>query len=140
MKVVKLSQKATLPTRGSSFSAGLDLYSTISGTLQPLERVLIPLDISIELPDDTFGHILSRSGLSVKHGIHVGAGVIDEDYRGNVAVLLFNLGNTPFEYKVGDRIAQLVVKKYERVEVIEEEFIHLKKSERDKNGFGSTGV
>jgi dUTP pyrophosphatase len=140
MKVVKLSQKATLPTRGSSFSAGLDLYSTISGTLQPLERVLIPLEISIELPDGTFGHILSRSGLSVKHGIHVGAGVIDEDYRGNVAVLLFNLGNTPFEYKVGDRIAQLVVKKYERVEVIEEEFIHLKKSERDKNGFGSTGV
>jgi len=125
MKVVKLSQKATLPTRGSSFSAGLDLYSTISGTLQPLERVLIPLDISIELPDGTFGHILSRSGLSVKHGIHVGAGVIDEDYRGNVAVLLFNLGNTPFEYQVGDRIAQLVVKKYERVEVIEEEFIHL---------------
>jgi dUTP pyrophosphatase len=139
LKVVRLSDRATLPSRGSTFSAGLDLYSTLSGVLQPLERVLIPLDIAIELPESTFGHVLSRSGLSVKHGIHVGAGVIDEDYRGNVSVLLYNLGNKPFEYNIGDRIAQLVIKKYESVNVVEGEYVNLKKSLRDQNGFGSTG-
>ena len=139
LKVVRLSDRATLPSRGSTFSAGLDLYSTLSGVLQPLERVLIPLDIAIELPESTFGHVLSRSGLSVKNGIHVGAGVIDEDYRGNVSVLLYNLGNKPFEYNIGDRIAQLVIKKYESVNVVEGEYVNLKKSLRDQNGFGSTG-
>lgn len=139
MKVVKLSSDAILPKRGSEFSAGLDLYSTLSYLLPPHERILVPLDIAIELPDNTYGHILPRSGLALKNGIHIGAGVIDEDYKGNVGVLLFNLSEDHFQINKGDRIAQLVVKKYEKVDVIESEFVSLKNTERGVGGFGSTG-
>ena len=138
MSVTLLSNSAFLPKRGSDFAAGLDLYSPISGTVEPSQRLLIPLDISIELPKRTFGHILPRSGLALKNGIHVGAGVIDEDYIGNVGVLLFNLGNEPFVFKVGDRIAQLVIKSYENVTLVQKE--QLAESERGNGGFGSTGV
>jgi dUTP pyrophosphatase len=137
MQVSKLSLHAIIPTRGSEYSAGIDLYSPISGTLQPLQRLLVPLDISIRLPEQTFGHILPRSGLALKYGIHVGAGVIDEDYRGNVGVLLFNLSDKPFEFNKGDRIAQMVVKKYEKVEIDEVEM--LDETKRGKGGFGSSG-
>jgi dUTP pyrophosphatase len=88
------------------------------------------------LPVQTFGHILPRSGLALKNGIHVGAGVIDQDYRGNVGVLLFNLGSEPFTIKKGDRIAQMVIKKYESVEIVEG---GLSSSSRGDGGFGSTG-
>ena len=138
MSVTLLSNSAFLPKRGSDFAAGLDLYSPVSGTIEPLQRLLVPLDISIELPKGTFGHILPRSGLALKNGIHVGAGVIDEDYRGNVGVLLFNLGNTPFVFKAGDRIAQLVIKSYENIVLVQKE--KLDESERGNGGFGSTGV
>jgi dUTP pyrophosphatase len=138
MSVTLLSNSAFLPKRGSDFAAGLDLYSPVSGTIEPLQRLLVPLDISIELPKGTFGHILPRSGLALKNGIHVGAGVIDEDYRGNVGVLLFNLGNTPFVFKAGDRIAQLVIKSYENIVLVQKE--KLDDSERGNGGFGSTGV
>jgi dUTP pyrophosphatase len=138
MSVTLLSNSAILPKRGSELAAGLDLYSPVSGTIEPLQRMLVPLDISIELPKGTFGHILPRSGLALKNGIHVGAGVIDEDYRGNVGVLLFNLGNTPFVFKAGDRIAQLVIKSYENVNLVQK--AKLDDSQRGSGGFGSTGV
>ena len=138
MSVTLLSNSAILPKRGSELAAGLDLYSPVSGTIEPLQRMLVPLDISIELPKGTFGHILPRSGLALKNGIHVGAGVIDEDYRGNVGVLLFNLGNTPFVFKEGDRIAQLVIKSYENVNLVQKD--KLDDSQRGNGGFGSTGV
>jgi dUTP pyrophosphatase len=138
MSVTLLSNSAILPKRGSELAAGLDLYSPVSGTIEPLQRILVPLDISIELPKGTFGHILPRSGLALKNGIHVGAGVIDEDYRGNVGVLLFNLGNTPFVFKAGDRIAQLVIKSYENVNLVQK--AKLDDSQRGNGGFGSTGV
>lgn len=138
MFVKRLSQDAFLPTRGSSESAGLDLYSPIDTVIEPGKRLLIPLDISISIPSSTYGHILPRSGLALKWGIHVGAGVIDSDYRGNVGVLLFNLGELPFVVKRGDRIAQMVIKPYEKVEV--EEVEEIDDTERGKGGFGSTGV
>ena len=137
MSVTRLSSSAILPTRGSSFAAGLDLYSPTTGTVEPLQRLLVPLDIAIELPEGTFGHILPRSGLALKYGIHIGAGVIDEDYRGNVGVLLFNLGDKPFTFNKGDRIAQLVIKKYESELLIEKEV--LEESSRGNGGFGSSG-
>ena len=88
--VSKLSDTAIIPKRGSTYAAGLDLYTPTSGVVQPGKRLLVNLDIAIELPSGTFGHILPRSGLALKNGIHIGAGVIVEDYRGNVGVLLFN--------------------------------------------------
>lgn len=138
MLVKKLSPLANLPTRGTPFAAGLDLYSPIAGVIPPSARLLIPLDISIVLPEGTYGHILPRSGLALKKGIHVGAGIIDEDYRGNVGVLLFNLNNEPFVFEAGERIAQMVVKSYEKVDVIEMDDI--KPSTRGEGGFGSTGI
>jgi dUTP pyrophosphatase len=136
MLFTKLSPNAIAPTRGSYLAAGLDLYTPISGTVLPQQRLLVPLDISIQLPIGTYGHILPRSGLALKHGIHIGAGVVDEDYRGNVSVLLMNLGDQPFTFKEGDRIAQMVIKKYESVNVIES---IVDDSQRGAGGFGSSG-
>lgn len=137
LKVLRLSDKGFLPKRGTPYSAGLDLFSPIDTEVQPGSRLLVKLDISIELYDGTFGHILPRSGLSLKNGIHIGAGVIDSDYRGNVGVLLFNLSNDTFVINRGDRIAQLVVKKYEMVEP--EEIFENNETGRGDGGFGSTG-
>ena len=138
MHVVRLSSDAILPTRGSVLAAGLDLYAPIAGSIPPHSRLLVPLNVAITLPRGTFAHVLPRSGLAVKHGIHVGAGVIDEDYRGNVGVLLMNLSDTVFSFAKGDRIAQLVVKRYESVEVIET--TQLEATDRGTGGFGSSGL
>ncbi len=136
MLFTKLSPNAIAPTRGSQFAAGLDLYAPIAGTVLPQQRLLVPLDISIQLPIGTYGHILPRSGLALRHGIHIGAGVVDEDYRGNVSVLLMNLGDKIFDFQAGDRIAQMVIKKYESVNVIES---IVDDSQRGAGGFGSSG-
>ena len=138
LKVVRSSPDAYLPTRGSEKAAGLDLYTPRNVIVPARGRTIIPLDICIELPENTFGHVLPRSGLAVKQGIHVGAGVIDEDYRGNVGVLLFNLSDNDVEFKKGERIAQLVIKKYESVTV--EEHAHLSSTVRSGQGFGSSGL
>jgi len=138
MQVVRLSLNGHVPKRSSPGSAGLDLVSPVSATLSPMQRLLVPLDIIIKLPKGTYGHILPRSGLALKHGIHIGAGVIDEDYRGNVGVLLWNLSDTPFSFKKGDRIAQLVVKPYVSVEP--EETDVLEDTFRGVGGFGSSGL
>jgi dUTP pyrophosphatase len=138
LKVVRSSPDAYLPTRGSEKAAGLDLYTPRNVIVPARRRLIIPLDICIELPENTFGHVLPRSGLAVKQGIHVGAGVIDEDYRGNVGVLLFNLSDYDVEFKKGERIAQLVIKKYESVTV--EEHADLSSTVRSGKGFGSSGL
>lgn len=137
LRVRRLSDLAFIPKRGTSQSAGLDLFSPIDTVVPPQDRILVKLDISIELDNGTFGHILPRSSLSLKNGIHIGAGVIDSDYRGNVGVLLFNLSNEPFYINRGDRVAQLVVKRYEIVDP--EEVFETSDTDRGVGGFGSTG-
>ena len=137
--VSKLSDSAIIPKRGSEYAAGLDLYSPTCGIIESGKRLLVKLDIVIELPCGTFGHILPRSGLALKNGIHVGAGVIDEDYRGNVGVLLFNLSDELYVFNAGDRIAQLVVKPYVRVNLFENDLNNLNESQRGSGGFGSSG-
>ena len=136
-KVRRLNNTSFIPKRGTPFSAGLDLFSPIDAVIMCGERLLVKLDISLELESGTFGHILPRSSLALKNGIHIGAGVIDSDYRGNVGVLLFNLSNEPFRISRGDRIAQLVVKRYEIIEP--EEVFDSSETERGMGGFGSTG-
>lgn len=137
LRIRRLSEVALIPKRGTTYAAGLDLFSPLDCVVMPNQRLLVKLDISLELENGTFGHILPRSSLSLKNGIHIGAGIIDSDYRGNVGVLLFNLSDQPFIVSRGDRIAQLVVKRYEIVEP--EEVFEISETERGLGGFGSTG-
>ena len=137
LPVKKVSERGFLPSRSSDHAAGLDVYAACGGTIASMDRMLVPLDISIACPPGTYGHLLPRSGLAVKHGIHIGAGVIDEDYRGNVSVLLCNFGKEEFTFRSGDRIAQLVIVPY--VTVTPEEKI-LSPTARGSGGFGSTGI
>ncbi|KAM6181060.1 deoxyuridine 5'-triphosphate nucleotidohydrolase, mitochondrial [Erethizon dorsatum] len=137
LRFVRLSEHATAPTRGSARAAGYDLYSAYDYTIPPMEKALVKTDIQIALPSGCYGRIAPRSGLAAKHFIDVGAGVIDEDYRGNVGVVLFNFGKEKFEVKKGDRIAQLICERIYYPEI--EEVQGLDDTERGSEGFGSTG-
>ena len=140
LRVKKLSEKATLPTRGSPLSAGYDLSSAEDKVIAPGARAIVKTDLSIACPEGTYGRVAPRSGLTVKKGIHVGAGVIDADYRGPVGVVLFNLGQEDFTIKEGDRIAQLILEEVKMVPVVDVGEADLDVTERGAGGFGSTGV
>ncbi|KAG9243919.1 dUTPase-like protein [Calycina marina] len=135
--IKKLSDKARLPTRGSAFAAGYDLYAAKDTVVPSRGRVLVDTDISMAVPAGTYGRIAPRSGLASKHMIDTGAGVIDADYRGQVKVLLFNHGEKDFDIKEGDRVAQLVLERIYTPEVMEVQ--ELEESVRGAGGFGSTG-
>ena len=122
---------------GSKLAAGYDLYSAYDYVIPAQGKVIAKTDISIRVPDGTYGRIAPRSGLSAKHHIDVGAGVVDQDYTGNVGVVLFNHAQVEFEIKKGDRIAQLVCEKIEYPEI--EEVASLNSTDRGEGGFGSTG-
>jgi dUTP pyrophosphatase len=131
-----------LPSLASPGSAGFDLRAATPEdlVLRPGERRLIPTGLVLEIPRGWEGQVRPRSGLALKHGIGVlnSPGTIDSDYRGEVGVILVNLGEAPFSLKRGDRIAQLV---FSRVEPVEwEEVEILGESSRGGGGFGSTGV
>jgi dUTP pyrophosphatase len=119
----------------------MDLKANIDEpiTLGPLERALVPTGLFIALPDGTEAQVRPRSGLAAKFGISVlnAPGTIDADYRGEVKVILVNLSNEPFVVNPGERIAQMVVARYEKVEWDEVEV--LDETERGEGGFGSTG-
>ena len=137
--VKRLSEDATLPKRGSEFAAGMDLCSSKTLTIPAGERKLVPTDLAICCPAGTYGRIAPRSGLALKFGIDVGAGVIDADYRGPVGVILFNWGSADFHITQGDRIAQLILEKIV-LPVVEECHTELPDTVRGQGGFGSTGV
>ena len=142
MEVQLLTETAKYPTYGSNRAAGLDLYADIplgeKIVIDPTGRGVIKCGIAIALPPGTYGRVAPRSGLAVKHGIDVMAGVIDEDYRGEVGVVLINLGQAPFTIVGGDRIAQLVVERY--VPVVVTGVDRLDTTLRGGQGYGSTGV
>jgi len=137
IKIVKLSEHAQIPTRGSIGAAGYDIYSAYDDVVPGKSRKLIKTDIALGLPFGTYGRIAPRSGLAVKNFIGVGAGVIDCDYAGPVGVLLFNHSSEDYHIERGDRVAQLIV---EKIAILEfEEVDHLVYSKRGTGGFGSTG-
>ena len=140
MQVKRLSEHAVLPTRGSAYAAGLDLSSAVNCTVPAGQRALVATDLSIACPAGTYARIAPRSGLAYKHGIDVGAGVIDADYRGPLGVILFNFGEHDFVVKQGDRIAQLILEKIILPDVVECVDELPKVGERGVAGFGSTGV
>ncbi|KAL8590688.1 hypothetical protein ACOMHN_062751 [Nucella lapillus] len=137
LKFAKLSGEATTPTRGSGQAAGYDLYSAYDYKVPARGKIVAKTDIQIALPEGCYGRVAPRSGLAAKHFIDVGAGVIDQDYRGNVGVVLFNFAEADFEVKKGDRIAQLIC---ERIYIPQlEEVKVLEDTDRGEGGFGSTG-
>ena len=131
-----------MPEQASPGSAGLDLRAAVSGdlVLDPGERTLVPTGLVLELPLGWEGQVRPRSGLAIRHGISLlnSPGTIDSDYRGEVKVILANLGSEPFTIQRGDRIAQLVVAPVSRVEVVE--VADMSSTERGSGGFGSTGT
>ena len=136
--IKKLTNNAILPTRSSAGAVGYDLYSIDNVTIPPTHRTLIGTGVAILLPKGVYGRVAPRSGLAVKHGIQVGAGVIDPDYTGEVKVVIFNHGDREFIVKQGDRIAQLVLERCETPEVWE--IGNLEETLRGSGGFGSTGT
>lgn len=126
-----------LPVKINKEDAGYDLCSNESVTIYKGCRVLVSTGISLTIPSGYYGRIAPRSGLAVKSGIDVGAGVIDSTYTGVIKVLLFNFGENPFEVKVGDRIAQLICEKIGHFEIREVD--NLNATSRGNNGFGSSG-
>ena len=155
IQVKRLSENAITPTRGSAGAAGYDLYSTEDYILKPGERKLFKTNISIKIPDGYYGRIAPRSGLAFKNGIDVLAGVIDEDYLGDIGVILLNTTDKELlivnseefnflrcdgkslEIKKGDRIAQIIFEAYYSFEF--EEVEKLEETARAESGWGSTG-
>ena len=138
VKVKKLNKGAKLPTRGSQYAAGSDVYSFESTVVPAKGRAIISTGISIEFENtDYYCRIAPRSGLAAKYGIDTLAGVVDVDYRGEVKVILYNTTDSIFEIHAGDRIAQLI---FERITYPNfEEVNELNETVRGTGGFGSTG-
>jgi dUTP pyrophosphatase len=131
-----LSEDANVPTKTHNSDAGLDLYSIEDITIQPKQRNTIKTGVSFEMPNGIAGLIWPRSGLSVKQGIDVLAGVIDSGYRGEIIVCLYNTSDIVVEINRGDRIAQVI---FQEVPIVS---LQLRKSlgssQRGSNGFGSS--
>ena len=140
VKIVNKSAFDT-PKYATEFSAGMDLKANIVEPveLEPLERAMVPTGLYIELPDGYEAQVRPRSGLAAKFGITVAnaPGTIDADYRGEIKVILINLSKEKFVINPGERVAQMVIAKYEKVEW--QEVGQLSDSERGEGGFGSTG-
>lgn len=147
LKIKRLKETAKLPIKMTPGSAGMDLYAAeetvipatqiVKGNFVEIGRGVVSTGLAMEIPLGMVGRVASRSGLSVKHNLEVGAGWIDSDYRGEILVELKNFSAHPFVVKVGERIAQLVILELGKHFVTEIE--SLNSSLRGEGGFGSTG-
>ncbi len=140
LKIVNKS-KNPLPSYKTLGASGMDLHISLEEdlVLKPLERALVPTGLYMEIPEGFEGQVRARSGMAIKHGITLinAVGTIDSDYRGELRLPLVNISNEPYTLKDGERVAQLVIAKYERVECVEVE--ELSDTYRGEGGFGSTG-
>jgi deoxyuridine 5'-triphosphate nucleotidohydrolase len=146
VRVRLIHPAATLPSRGTPRSAGFDLYASETTTIPgsalladggvEIGRGGVPTGIAIAIPTGLYGRVAPRSGLALRAGIDVGAGVIDPDYRDELVVLLFNFGSKPFEVRVGQRVAQIVFERVGAPSLVVTETLDV--TERI-GGFGSTG-
>lgn len=143
IKVKKLDERAKIPTYGTPFSAGADLYALLDEQilLQPHETVFVRTGLAVDIPEGYMGLVFARSGLSCKQGLAPAnkVGVVDSDYRGEVMVALHNHSNTARTVAPGDRIAQFVVVPYLQGSFCEVENLSPSPSTRGEGGFGSTG-
>ena len=139
IKIKKLNENAIIPTSGSEYAAGYDLYSCTDVTICARQTVAVSTAIAIEIPEGYFAGVFARSGLASKQGLRPAncVGVIDSDYRGEVIVMLHNDSQLDREIKKGERIAQLVIMPYLQVQF--EQVEDLSETERGIGGFGSSG-
>lgn len=137
LEFTQLDPSAKLPTRGSHFAAGLDLYSNEHVTIAPQGRAVVKTGLSVAIPHGYYGRVAPRSGLAVECGLDVLAGVIDSDYRGELMCALINLGSEPIEILVGMRMAQLVIEAIATPEAVWSD--SLSQTARGHGGMGSTG-
>lgn len=141
VNIKKLNEKAIIPTYGTSFSAGADLYACLeeSINIEPGETFFVKTGIAMEIPEGYAGLVYARSGLACKKGLAPAnkVGVIDSDYRGEIIVALHNHSNESVTVENGERIAQLVITPY--ITAIFNEVDVLEDTERGQGGFGSTG-
>ncbi len=142
IRIINRSGNA-LPAYETIHSAGMDIRAFLPEEevfIQPMQRILIPTGLYMELPEGYEAQVRPRSGLALKYGITVlnSPGTIDADYRGELQVLLINLSDTPFQVKNGDRIAQMIVAKHEKVEWEQVELLN--ETSRGSGGYGHTGI
>ena len=146
LQVVKITDKATLPSKAYRNSAGHDLYSAYDYKIPAQGKKKIMTDIRVKVPEGTYGRIAPRSGPAMQNHISIGAGVVDEDYTGagvvvedytgNLSILVFHLSNSEFDIKAGDSVAQLICEKIALPTLIE--VTSLTQTERGEKGFGSS--
>src|SRR5210317_2336635 len=138
VSIKKLSDDALVPTKAHEDDAGWDLYANEDGKVFSGFRTIVKTGIAMAIPRGYYGRIAPRSGLAVKNGIDVLAGVVDSGYRNEIGVVLLNSGEDPFEFKKGDRIAQII---FERVDPFELEVVDdfFNPTHRGMGGFGSSG-
>jgi dUTP pyrophosphatase len=137
LKVKKLDRDVVLPCYAHPGDAGMDLYCSEDFVLNPGESAKIKSGVALEIPDGYVGLVWDRSGLSINSSLKTLGGVIDSGYRGEVMVGMINLGKEKYIFKKGDKIAQVLIQKIERVQI--SEVSELGDSSRGEDGFGSTG-
>jgi len=138
VRVKKLSAEARVPMKGTAKVVGCDLYANEGTDVPARGQAIVGTGIAIGLPQNSYGRIAPRSSLAVKHRLTTNAGVIDSDYRGEVKVVLANLGDQPYKVENGDRIAQLIIEQIDNREI--QEVTQLDDTERGDQGFGSSNT
>jgi dUTP pyrophosphatase len=138
VKFKLMVNEARKPKKAHPDDAAFDVFSAQAGTVEPKKWLEFRTGVAMQLPQGYYGKFASRSGLMFKHDVHAFHGTIDNGYRGEMVVRLFNYGEQPFRVNIGDRIAQLVILPYAQIdgEVVD----NLDESQRGTNGFGSTGI
>lgn len=141
VRIKRVRPAAAIPCYQTEHAAGVDLHAALEApfTLHPGERALVPTGIAMEIPPGFEGQVRPRSGLALRHGIALvnSPGTIDADYRGEIGVIMINLGNEPFSIENGERVAQMVFARCERAEFVE--VVELSATGRGAGGFGHTG-
>jgi|SRR3989344_498776 len=137
IKIKKLNDQATLPQAMRPGDAAVDLYSGVDLELAPQQRDSVATGIAVAIPEGYWASIRDRGGLAAKHGLHTLAGVVDSNYRGEILVVMINLGPEKYQIKAGDRIAQMIIQKHENVTWQETE--DLGESNRGEGRFSSSG-
>ena len=138
MEVKRLCSHAIIPRRATDGSAGYDLFCIESFIILPGDIACVSTGISVRVPSGTYGRIAPRSGITVKHNLHVGAGVIDPDYTREIKVVLCNNGKNIVKFNAFEKIAQLILEKFKIAEI--KEVLDFHETSRGSGGFGSTGM